>query len=243
MSGDDSLDFCYISHIIRALHLYANLSRRERLHHLSSADFQAHISHSESTTKNKKWSLTQQAFDKLLNAFSEDREEAGAKYELARRKLVRFFEWRSIESADEQADETLNRVARRLDEGQTIDNLMAYILAVAKLVWMEVIKTRQRAPIEIDDPETTFQPVVAQDVEPDARLECLDRCLDSIPGENRKLIIDYYQEERRLKIELRQELADRLQIPLNALRIRAHRIRLSLEKCITNCLQARLGTK
>jgi len=67
--------------------------------------------------------------------------------------------------------------------------------------------------------------------------------LDSLPKENRKLIIDYYQEERRVKIELRQELADKLNIPLNALRIRAHRIRVGLEKCITNCLQVSAQTK
>ena len=49
--------------------------------------------------------------------------------------------------------------------------------------------------------------------------------------------VGYYQEERRAKIELRQELADSLQIPLNALRIRAHRIRARLEQCITQCME------
>jgi len=210
---------------------------------LSSADFQAHLSHSDSTTKNKKWSLSQQAFDKLLNAFSEDRDKAGYDYEVARRKLLRFFEWRVVESPDEYVDETLNRVARRIDEGQRIDNLMAYIAAVARLVLMEVVKARPRAQFSLDDPENKVQLTRPEPVEADTRLECLDRCLESLPEESRTLIIDYYQEERRVKIELRQELADRLQIPLNALRIRAHRIRLGLEKCITNCLQLRASEK
>jgi DNA-directed RNA polymerase specialized sigma24 family protein len=210
---------------------------------LSSADFQAHLSHSESTTKNKKWSLTQQAFDKLLSAFSEDRDKAGNDYEVARRKLLRFFEWRAVESPDEYVDETLNRVARRIDEGQKIDNLMAYIAAVARLVLMEVVKARPRSQFSLDDPENKVQLAKPESVEPDARLECLDRCLESLPEESRTLIIDYYQEERRVKIELRQELADRLQIPLNALRIRAHRIRIGLEKCITNCLQLEASAK
>ena len=210
---------------------------------MSSADFQAHLSHSESTTKSKKWSLTQQAFDKLLNAFSDDRDKAGDDYEVARRKLLRFFEWRAVESPDEYVDETLNRVARRIDEGQKIDNLMAYIAAVARLVLMEVVKARPRSQFSLDDPENTVQLTTPEPVEPDARLECLDQCLESLPEESRTLIIDYYQEERRVKIELRQELADRLQIPLNALRIRAHRIRLGLEKCITNCLQLGASAK
>jgi DNA-directed RNA polymerase specialized sigma24 family protein len=209
---------------------------------LSSADFQAHLSQPESTTKNKKWSLTQQAFDKLLSAFSEDRDKAGQDYEVARRKLLRFFEWRAVELPDEYVDETFNRVARRIDEGQKIDNLMAYLAGVARLVYKEWSKVRH-PKISTDDNEYAFQPVSPEPVEPDARLECLDRCLESLPEEGRTLILDYYQEERRVKIELRQELADRLQIPLNALRIRAHRIRLGLEKCITNCLQLGASAK
>jgi len=209
---------------------------------LSSADFQARFSHSESAAGAKKWSLTKQAWDKLLNAFSDDEDNAADLYELARRKLERFFVWRTVEPADEYVDETFNRVARRLDEGQKIDNLSAYLLAVARLVCMEAMKARPRTESQ-DDAENTRQFAAPEPVAPDARLECLDQCLDSLPNENRTLIMDYYQEERRLKIELRQELADRLQIPLNALRIRAHRIRVGLEKCITNCLQVSAQTK
>jgi DNA-directed RNA polymerase specialized sigma24 family protein len=78
--------------------------------------------------------------------------------------------------------------------------------------------------------------VDATDSEP--RMKCFDECLESLPPESRQLIIDYYQEERRAKIELRQQLADQLRIPVNALRIRAHRIRMSLERCISTCMQA-----
>jgi len=208
---------------------------------LSSADFQARFSHSESAAGAKKWSLTKQAWDKLLNAFSDDEDKAADLYELARRKLERFFAWRSLEPADEYVDETFNRAARRLDEGQKIDNLPGYLLGIARLVSLEALKENQRVqPIDTDKPTPLSAP---EPVAPDARLECLDQCLDSLPKENRKLIIDYYQEERRVKIELRQELADKLNIPLNALRIRAHRIRVGLEKCITNCLQVSAHTK
>lgn len=203
-------------------------------HLLSSAD----LSHSDSTVSAKtKWSLTTQAFEKLLNAFSLDRDEAAARYEVMRRKLIRYFEWRSIEPADEYADETINRVARRIDEGQLIENLTGYFYGVARMVYKEALKERDRAPVAIDDAPQTVRERIAEQVEPDARVICLDRCLESLPADNGRLIIGYYQEERRAKIELRQELADSLHIPLNALRIRAHRIRVSLERCITNCLQ------
>jgi len=157
---------------------------------------------------------------------------------------VRFFEWRSVASADEHADETINRVARRIDEGQSIENLKSYFYGVARMVFMEALKDRERAPVGLDDaPPKSLRQKAPEEIEPEARIVCFDRCLDSLPPDNRRLIVDYYQEERRAKIELRQELADRLQIPLNALRIRAHRIRMSLEKCITNCLQAGAGAK
>lgn len=184
-----------------------------------------------------KWSLTTEAFEKLLNAFSLDREEAAGKYEVIRQKLIRYFEWRSIAAADEYADETINRVARRIDEGQQVENLSGYFYGVARMVHKEALKERDRAPVAMDDAPQTVRQQISEHVEPDPRVICLDRCLESLPPDNGRLIIDYYQEERRAKIELRQELADSLNIPLNALRIRAHRIRVSLEKCITNCLQ------
>jgi DNA-directed RNA polymerase specialized sigma24 family protein len=91
-----------------------------------------------------KWSLTTQAFEKLLNAFSLDREEGAAKYEVIRQKLIRYFEWRSIAQADEYADETINRVARRIDEGQQIENLSGYFYGVARMVSKEALKERDR---------------------------------------------------------------------------------------------------
>lgn len=211
---------------------------------MSSADPHAQFIHAESTASAKtKWSLTQVAFEKLLNSFSSDRDEAGAQYEIIRRKLVRFFEWRAIESADDHADETINRVARRIDEGQTIENLKSYFYGVARMVFMEALKERERAPIALDDAPASLAQKAPEYVEPEPQDLCFDLCMASLSDYNRTLITEYYREERRAKIELRLELADRLQIPLNALRIRAHRIRLSLEKCITNCLQEGAGTK
>ena len=185
----------------------------------------------------RKWTLTQPALDKLLACLSPDREEAGARYELLRRKLVRFFECRHAEPADEYADETINRVARRIDEGQAVDNLGAYSLGVARLLCLELTKLPNAKALQLDDtqpPPAAPLPPGSKDDEP--RLDCFDDCLESLSPNSRKLIIDYYQEERRAKIELRQKLADKLGIPLNALRIRAHRIRNGLKRCLDDCL-------
>ncbi|MEJ7712917.1 MAG: hypothetical protein WKF84_24510 [Pyrinomonadaceae bacterium] len=71
---------------------------------------------------------------KLLNGLDADRERAGDKYEELRRILIRFFEWRGAPFPEEQADETFNRVARRLDEGVKIKNIGGYCYEVARLV-------------------------------------------------------------------------------------------------------------
>ena len=72
-----------------------------------------------------------------------------------------------------------------------------------------------------------------------ARGECLSRCLQALSEESRALIIEYYDDERGKKIERRRRLAARLGIPLNALRIRAHRIRIGLEACVRECVGRR----
>jgi len=205
---------------------------------LSATDSPEQSAHSQQAQRQKtKWSLTPEAFEKLLNAFSADRDEAGVQYEIMRRKLVRFFEWRKVESADEYADETINRVARRVEEGEVIENLNAYFYGVARMVYLEALKDPERAVASIDDEPQIRDKKAPEPTESEPRVLCFDRCLDSLPVDNRRLIVGYYQEERRAKIELRQELADSLQIPLNALRIRAHRIRVRLEQCITQCME------
>ena len=191
-------------------------------------------------THNKpKWVMTQTAFDKLLNCFSLDRDEAGRQYERTRVRLFRVFEWSAVGPADELADETFNRVARRIDEGQKIENLIAYIVGVAKIVCKEAHK--KHAPVPLDDAPETRLRITPEPVEPDVRMQCFDECLEGLSSERRFLIVEYYQQERRDKIDRRQKLAERIGIPQNALRIRAHRIRVALENCITQCLEAAAG--
>lgn len=191
------------------------------------------------TQRKPKWSMTPPAFDKLLAAFAPDRDEAGREYERIRTKLIRYFEWRTVVPGDVWADETFNRVARRIDEGKVIDDLIGFIFGIARHVWQEVIRDRDKEPASLDDTRESQYAPAPTPVEPDEREDCFDRCMDKLLPENRDLILEYYQEERRAKIQLRQKIAERLRIPLNALRIRAHRIRMGLEKCIKECLETR----
>jgi DNA-directed RNA polymerase specialized sigma24 family protein len=49
--------------------------------------------------------------------------------------------------------------------------------------------------------------------------------------------LKYYQQEKRAKIDHRKELADRLGIALNTLRMRVHRIKAILQQCVGECLK------
>jgi len=67
------------------------------------------------------------------------------------------------------------------------------------------------------------------------RLECLDSCLQALRQDQRELAIDYYRDAGQQKIERRREIAARMGISMNALGIRACRIRNTLEACVETC--------
>jgi DNA-directed RNA polymerase specialized sigma24 family protein len=189
----------------------------------------------------KRWSLTPGAFDKLLAALGTDPQTAGEKYEQVRGGLVCFFEWRGAPFPEDHADETLNRVARKLDEGDQVNDPFSYVYGVARLVLLEVYKAREKERAALAELPRQGQPVPDDSEKDDVnrRFECLGRCLDELPHGSRDFLTAYYDGERRTKIENRKSLAARLGIPLNALRLRARRAREKLEVCVVTCLHAR----
>src|SRR5688572_31051667 len=80
----------------------------------------------------QKWTLTQEAFDKLLLSFGDDRDTGGKKYLEIRSNLTRFFEWRGCPFPEDHADETINRIAKRVGEGEQVLNPMGYAIGVAR---------------------------------------------------------------------------------------------------------------
>src|SRR5919106_1366075 len=87
-----------------------------------------------------KAALTSETFAALLFSLDADRERAGEKYEDLRRTLIRFFEWRGSQFPEENADEALNRVARKLSDGVEIRNISGYCYEVARLIFLDKIK-------------------------------------------------------------------------------------------------------
>ena len=177
---------------------------------------------------------------RLLARLDPDRGRAGERYEDLRRTLVRFFEWRGAPFPDEHADDTFDRVARRLAEGVEISNFGGYCYEVARLVYLETLKgqrTRQ-TPIESAEPpaiaDSSFEARAKE-----ARMACLDDCLARLTPDSRELIVAYYRNDGRGRITARKALAARLGLQLEALANRAQRLRDKLERCVTVCLHGK----
>lgn len=187
----------------------------------------------DAPTVRKGWELNQQAFDGLLAALDPDRNRAGEKYETLRRKLTKFFSWQGCSFPEDRADDALNRVARRLAEGEAIRDLGRYVYGVAQLISRESVAEQARARQaagELRDARPSSSAA-------EAHTACLERCLARLVPESRNLILRYYQGERGLRIRNRQALARELEIPLNALRNRALRLRERLAACVAGCAE------
>jgi len=182
--------------------------------------------------------LTRDGFEALLTQLDPDRERAGERYEIIRRKLVRLFEWRGCDGAEDLADETLNRVARRLAEGVELQSSTSfgYFYGVAHLVYKEVLRRSSREYRALESGEWPQPIYTPEEEEPtDRRLECLRCCLAQVTQDQRDLLLRYHQGENNIRN--RKALADELGVPLNALRIRVHRVRRKVEDCVHSCLK------
>jgi DNA-directed RNA polymerase specialized sigma24 family protein len=178
--------------------------------------------------------MTETAFDRLLAHLSSDRDAAAHEYQMIRCRLVDFFDGRGADSAEALADEALDRVARKLDEGEVIDHVRAYVFGVAKMVSMEAGRRARREEAALED-LARLQP--ADDASQlEARIACLGGCVAELPEESRLLITDYYKGAGDAHIEDRKVLAQRLGLPYATLKTRAYRIRERLEECLRRCL-------
>ena len=193
----------------------------------------------------KHWNLSEQAFRGLLAWLDGGAESDGANYLEMRRRLVAYFDRKNCPSPEDLADETLNRVARRLEEeGEILDATPPHFCYMtARFVYLEFLRSgghRERSLEETPLAEGWASSLVAP-FDPDAESQqkmmgCLEECLEKLQTADRELILEYYRGERREKIERRRELATKLGLTLNALAIRAARIRTRLERCVTGCL-------
>jgi len=188
------------------------------------------------------WSLTQPAFDGLLAVLGPDRDVAANRYLEIRRNLVRLFEWRGCSTPEEYADETINRCARKIGDGEVIRDPATYCIGIARMLLLEMGRDQGRQARPLDEaPEPRVVPYESDD-DRDRRVECLRSCLGQLSPDNRSLILSYYQGDKGDKIKKRNGLTRTLGISPGTLRMRALRLRASLQGCAESCMQKRAAT-
>ncbi len=173
--------------------------------------------------------LKQEEFDRLLTWLDPDPGLAGLAYEKIRWRLVAILASRGCVCPEELADETIDRVARRVVDIQDsyVGDKAIYFLGVMNNVHHEYLKR----------PAMPRLPKPDDDVEAKEKIHlCLEKCLDKLSFSSRRLIERYYAENKRAKIDLRKRIAADLGIGLSTLRLRALRIREKLQMCIEQCL-------
>jgi RNA polymerase sigma factor (sigma-70 family) len=194
----------------------------------------------------KDWTPNPETFRRFLSWLDEGVDTGGEEYLEMRRRLARYFERRNCLSPDDLADETLNRVARKLEEkGEIVGASPAhYCYIVAKFVLLEFVRRADGNLTSLDDNPVASRVVAGLAIPPrpeqdtvarERLFTCLEQCLGKLPPDDREMILEYYRGEQRAKIERRSELAARLGLTPNALSIRACRIRGKLEICVSAC--------
>jgi RNA polymerase sigma factor (sigma-70 family) len=184
----------------------------------------------------KEWVLTEEALNKFLAWLHPERDQAAIKYEAIRRRLVIIFSCKGCADAEDLADETINRVIRRAqDMADTYQGEPApYFITVANNLYLEHAG-RRSSRLQVPD---DLPAAATSEVDDDRDYECLERCMERLAPADHRLVVQYYQEEKQARIDNRKELAKSLGIGLNALRIRAYRVRAGLQSCVNECVNS-----
>jgi len=167
-----------------------------------------------------------------LTVLDADGERAAQAYEQLRERTIGLLHWWGAADAEDLADLTFDRVARKLEEGATVPpaSLPAYVRGVARMIYYESLRRPQVAAQDLA--YLAPPPAANQDA-----LGCLDACLNKLTEADRAVVLRYYDEGKAATV--RKTLAAELGTSLTALRIRAYRIRANLERCLQGCLGSR----
>ncbi|MEQ1764157.1 MAG: hypothetical protein ABL984_13575 [Pyrinomonadaceae bacterium] len=184
--------------------------------------------------------LTPKGFENLLALFSEDREEAGEKYEAARAGLHRYFRFKGCSDSASLADETMDRVAAKLEtmDGKIEANPIAFLLGFASNI---VLEYRRSVAKEIEYHENLHSPRAP--IEKDRKEDegnCLNECLARLPEKDRDTLVVYYTARGAEKQRRRDMLCKRLGCSVGALYTQIHRLKLTVRECLNDCMKKSL---
>lgn len=185
------------------------------------------------------------AFESLLQRLQADDPSPEQAYERLRFRLITFLRVRlpSEAEAEALADIALDRLARRIHDGTVVEGVPQYVLGIARLLVKETearaAAERKRSAAFVYEQSTASAAVTSIHADDEAQetvMRALAACLETLPLDARNLVLSYYGGDGSARIAHRHALAVRLGLEPNALRNRALRARMRLEKCVTSRL-------
>jgi len=182
-----------------------------------------------------------ESFEEILTWLHPDREVAGAMYVQLRHDLAKLFMWRGCSDPEGLTDEVFDRVRKKVHDvkpGYQGDPRL-YFRAVANNVVKEDFK-KIKTYASLENVDLSKQQTTMTKSEDENIHECLQLCLQALSNDKRELILSYYAKEKQAKIDHRRELAQRLGISVETLRVRVYRIGESLGQCIERCLKQKV---
>jgi RNA polymerase sigma factor (sigma-70 family) len=181
--------------------------------------------------------LPPESFDEILAWLNPDREIAATIYVQLRHDLEKVFLWNRCSDPEGMTDEVMDRVAKKVHQLRESfeGDPKLFFYGVARNLIKENPR-RIKTEVSLPDTELPSQATTEMEETIDLREECLNTCLQKLSKEKRDLILAYYADEKRAKIDHRTELARQFGTSIETLRVRAYRIRNALEECIERCL-------
>ena len=174
--------------------------------------------------------ISRESFEALLSWLDLDSDIAARKYETIRAGLIRIFISQGFNDAEDLTDLTINRVISRLPDIRVeyVGEPTSYFRGVARKIILEAHRRKEISTSELPEPPS-------KTINTSDEHECLLKCLKFLSKEKQELILDYHLYEGQEKIIQHRLQAQELGITESALRVQAHRIRATLEKCVLDC--------
>jgi RNA polymerase sigma factor (sigma-70 family) len=180
-----------------------------------------------------------ETLDAFLRWLGRENISGADKYEEVRKKLILLFRCRGCSNPEDLADETIDRTARAVlkKDFTYVGDPIAYFRGVARNVYLESQrKHRIFAEESISEAHPELRAPEDQTQEEEIKSDCLERCLNALHPSKRGLLLRYYQNDKRAKIDDRQRLAEDEGIGVNTLRIQVFRLRNTVRVCVERCL-------
>lgn len=186
--------------------------------------------------------LTAHGFELLLEAVRKPGREPVDEYQRIRAKLGRYFRTYAVLDPDELADESIDRIALKLGNGEPLElSTDSYFMTVAKFVWLEHRRRKLNRSVSLDDEEVHYEPAydpieeaerTSERIKREIGLEAISDCKRHLSEQDLEILQTYDLGSGREKIERRNALAAKLGKSKSTLIVAISRIRSKVKECV-----------